>query len=305
MGHGKLSMQVMASTPLILTTPRDMDLLAALERSPLTVQQLLKLSATFAYPFTSERRVQERLQRLVIAGRIRQWFYATAGRGALSYYTLSPLGFRLLHGDDAVLPSRFRFGPVGVARQGHVRALADTVVHLLVAADQAGMAVQHFFPENHLQLQIGTESLYPDTAFDLLLPDRTYHYFIELDNCSETIYSNELSESWQQKISFYERLQDETAERFRVLAVTTGQERRIDHILQCAAQHARNPRRCTIYGTTLTTFLNEKNPLTNPCFRNHAGKSIALVPTTMPPHVEPSTSSVVALEFCREPLPHR
>src|SRR5439155_4071866 len=73
-----------------LVTPRDNDLFAALARCPLTVRQLLAVSATFAYPFTSERRVQERLQRLCAAGRLRRWFYATAGQGALSYYTLTP-----------------------------------------------------------------------------------------------------------------------------------------------------------------------------------------------------------------------
>ena len=89
-----------------LVTPRDRDLFVALERSPLTVRQLLKVSTTFVYPFTSERRVQERLQRLCAAGRLRRWFYATAGRGALSYYTLTPEGYRLLHGPEVRPPSR-------------------------------------------------------------------------------------------------------------------------------------------------------------------------------------------------------
>ncbi len=45
-------------TSLCLVTPRDRDLFQALDRSPLTIRQLLKLSTTFAYPFTTERRVQ-------------------------------------------------------------------------------------------------------------------------------------------------------------------------------------------------------------------------------------------------------
>src|SRR6266436_5899805 len=56
---------------LCLVTPRDRDLFAALDRGPLTVRQLLTLSVTFAYPFTTERRVQERLQKLCAAGRVR------------------------------------------------------------------------------------------------------------------------------------------------------------------------------------------------------------------------------------------
>src|SRR5882757_7335364 len=107
----------MANESLCLFTPRDRDLFQALDRSPLTVRQLLTLSETFTYPFTTERRVQERLQKLCAAGRVRRWLYATAGQGAVSYYTLSPLGYRLLHGDDAQDPGRGLFAPVGVARQ--------------------------------------------------------------------------------------------------------------------------------------------------------------------------------------------
>src|SRR6266581_3741514 len=118
----------MASIPFCLVTPRDLDLFQALDRCPLTVRQLLKLSATFIYPFTTERRVQERLHRLSAAGRVRRWRYATAGQGALSYYTLSPLGFRLLHGSEATVMGRGHFGPVGVARQAHTRALAEVIV---------------------------------------------------------------------------------------------------------------------------------------------------------------------------------
>src|SRR5438046_1812116 len=127
----------MATLSLCLVTPRDRDLFQALDRYPLTVRQLLKLSRTFAYPFTTERRVQERLQCLAAAGRVRRWRYATAGQGALSYYTLAPLGYRLLHGHDAVPSGVGLFGPIGVARQAHSQALAEAIVHLFVAADQA------------------------------------------------------------------------------------------------------------------------------------------------------------------------
>lgn len=82
-------MRKASDSPLRLVTPRDRDLFEALDRCPLTVRQLLKLSVTFAYPFTTERRVQERLHQLCAAGRVRRWLYATAGQGALSYYTLS------------------------------------------------------------------------------------------------------------------------------------------------------------------------------------------------------------------------
>src|SRR5437660_8492100 len=121
----------MASTPVRIT-PRDLDILKALERTPLTARQLLKLSETFALRFTSERKVRLRLQALGSAGQVRQGRYvALAGRGAGTpkYYLLSPLGFRLLH-DDATAPRRrHAFEAVGIAREHHTHALAEFIVH--------------------------------------------------------------------------------------------------------------------------------------------------------------------------------
>src|SRR5258708_4065890 len=76
-----------------LLTPRDLEILTALDHCPLTALQLLRLSQTFVRPFTGERRVRERLHVLCAAGRTRRWQYATAGTGAPGYYTLTPLGY--------------------------------------------------------------------------------------------------------------------------------------------------------------------------------------------------------------------
>src|SRR4051794_2346039 len=113
-----------ALTPLRLTL-RDRDILAALERSHLTVQQLLKLSVTFATRFTSERRVQARLRQLSRGGLVRQWPYATTGAGgALHYFAPSLAGYRFLRGEDAPLPSKSVTGAVALSRQEHTRGLA-------------------------------------------------------------------------------------------------------------------------------------------------------------------------------------
>src|SRR5436190_507261 len=102
-----------------LLTARDLEILSALDRCPLTAEQMLKLSEAFGAPFTSERRVRERLQQLCAAGRVRRWHYATAGRGALGYYTLSRLGHQLLHASEEAFAAKRAFGPVGIARQFH------------------------------------------------------------------------------------------------------------------------------------------------------------------------------------------
>src|SRR5437868_6726420 len=104
-----------SSSPVRLVTSRDIEILPALDRSPLTALQLLKISQGFSLPFTTERRVRERLFHLCEAGRLHRRQYCAVGRRAPNYYTLSPLGYRLLHGADAIPPTRRMFGEVGIA----------------------------------------------------------------------------------------------------------------------------------------------------------------------------------------------
>ena len=303
-------MKKASDSPLRLVTPRDRDLFEALDRCPLTVRQLLKVSVTFAYPFTTERRVQERLQHLCAAGRVRRWRYATAGQGALSYYTLTMLSYRLLHGEDAASPSRGAFEPVGLSRQPHTLALADALVHLFVCANAAGIRVEDYRRENTLRLNIAEESLFPDGAFRLVSADgRSFAFFLELDNSTESIRSQTSLDSWQRKVRFYERYQDSKVERFRVLAITTGGDARLRNLLACAASGARNPQRSLVYGISLETFLADMDAVTASCFCNHRKQTVALIPggsqPILPALLEPRTAAapVVASAPCRVPLP--
>ncbi|MBI1832253.1 MAG: replication-relaxation family protein [Planctomycetes bacterium] len=299
----------MATTTFCLVTPRDLDLFEALDRCPLTVRQLLKLSATFAYPFTTERRVQERLQCLGAAGRVRRWRYATAGQGALSYYTLTPLSYRLLHGTEAIVTGRGRFQSVGVARQSHTQALADVIVHLVVFAHAAGIPMEEFHRENTIRLTVSDESLYPDGAFTLLpSPQTRFSYFIELDNRTEPVRSGGIPDSWQRKVQFYERYQDKQSERFRVLVITAGGPERLGNMLRCAADVATNPRRSLVYGVTLRDFLAAEDVITAPCFRTPFDLPISLIgprqshrETTFC-HPSQAGAPVIASAACLRPL---
>jgi len=264
---------------LRLVTTRDLEILAALDHCPLTALQLLKLSRTFGRPFTGERRVRERLQILCDAGRVRRSHYATADRGALNYYTLLPAGYHVLHGPDAKPPTKRYFGPIGFAREPHTRALADFVVHTAVAAHDAGVRFTGFYRENAFWLPVGGEMLYPDCAFQLIAFDREFSFFVELDNSGQRMRSSsEDAESWQRKIRLYEAFQDRCPLRFRVLVVTTRSTERLDHILDLASNLARNPQRALFYGTTLPRFLSEPGAVTSPCFADHRGRLVSLVP---------------------------
>ena len=261
-----------------LLTARDLAILTALDRCPLTAEQMLAVSQTFDVPFTSERRVRERLQQLVAAGRVRRWLYATAGRGALGYYTLSRLGHELLRSGEGVFAPKRAFGPVGLARQFHTLRLADFIVHLAVSSHGAGLRLSGFCRENSVCLAVGNECRFPDCAFQLLLPSGfPFSFFVELDNSTEAIRSDKDRESWARKLRFYDAFQDVAPVRFRVLVVATRSTERVQHILSAAKTILRNPQRRLIYGVRLDDFLARPDAVTAPCFHDHLGRRRALV----------------------------
>ncbi len=217
-----------------LVTPRDLEILAALDRTPLTALQLLKLSGTFEQAFGSERMVRERLQSLCAAGWTRSAYYATAMQGAApKYFFLTAVGYALVHGHQVEIPSRRSFAPLPVTRHRHSRALADFVVQLYVTAHAANFHVENYYPENVLRLSIDGESLCPDGAFELRTPDgEQYNFVVEIDCSTERVASTRDVDSWQRKIRLYDRLQDlNLPHRFRVLALCTGGRERLRHIL--------------------------------------------------------------------------
>lgn len=291
----------MAST-VTLVTSRDRELFAALDCCPLTPRQLWKFSQSFVQPFTSERCVRERLGRLAAAGRVRRWLYATAGRGALSYFTLSPLGHQLLYGPDEAPRRKRAFRPVAVSLQAHTQALADFIAHTVVAARHAGVRFAGFYGENTLCLTVDGECLYPDCAFQLVTPDgRAFSFFAEVDNATEPVHSVTRVDAWQRRLKLYDALRNHYPTRFRVLVVTTGGPQRLEHILELAGRNARGAgvEGRLAYGVTLPTYLAEPQAVTAACFGDHRGQPVALIPQrgqvgSLPQRVAVTTAPEVA-----------
>jgi len=260
-------------------TGRDIEVLTALDRTVLSAGQLLKLSATFVRPFHSERMARERLAALVNAGWLQSGRYATIGAGAgQNYYQLSRVGYRILYGERAEAPTKRFFAPISLPRQHHTRCLADFIVHTIVAAHVAGAAFTDFYRENTLKLTVGEECLYPDCAFQLILPDgRAFNYLIEIDNHTEQIRSMKDADSWERKARLYDDLQSSAPNRFRVLVVTTRSGSRLKTILTLAAARSSNPQRSVLIGTPLAMYLTELTPLSAPIFLDHHLRSISLL----------------------------
>ncbi len=256
----------------------------ALDRCPLTARQLLKLSGTFKPPFTTERRVRERLQQLRRVGWVCSWQYATTSNGGSPHYwKLTRNGFRLFYGSDTALPNRRQFKEIGISHHHHTLSLADFLVQAFVAAHQLGIEVRYFARENSLRMEAAGSVLYPDCAFQLFTPGgRAFNFVVELDNGTERIRSPQDIESIERKLRGYDLHQSSTPSfdhgRFVVLFVTTRSSDRLTHILQAAARIMRNPKRTLFLGVTLSAFLNYATPLTAPLFLSPTGREQRLIP---------------------------
>lgn len=261
-------------------TVRDLDVLQALDRTPLTAAQLRRLSETFTYPFGSERMVRERLFALGAAGWVCAARYATTSRGAgQNYYRLTRIGYKILYGEAAMPPTKRYFAPLSIARQHHTKCLVDFVVHTALAAHRAGIRFTDFYRENTLRLDIGGECLYPDCAFQLILPTgQAFNYLVEVDNHSERIRSTKDADSWQRKIRLYDELQSSAANRFRLLIITTRSGERLRTILALAAALSRNPQRSLFLGNYLGSYLADQSPLHSRSFLDHRLACVSLLP---------------------------
>ena len=270
------------SKPRRHCTDRDLDILLALDRCPLTVRQLFELSEAFpGKVFTSIRSVQDRLHKMRAAGWLRCWPYAVANRGAApQYYKPTLLGYRLLHGEDAVPSTKRQFAEIGVARHQHTYNLAEFLVHTIRVAHRRKLRLENFYRENTLRLVIGQETLWPDCAFELHTPDgRQFNFLVEIDNGTERVCSTKNVDSWQRKIRLYYALQAQSRPaRFRVLILASRCSRRLAAILELARQLAPTPQLSLFYGTHLPRYLAHRDPLRAACFTDHRGRPVPLIP---------------------------
>ena len=277
------SMQQATKKQRLHLTERDMELLSVLDYHPLTAGQILTLSASFLEPFTQLRLVQRRLRRLRDNNYLRCWPYATTGSSPY-YYSLTQAAYRVLHGDDALLPGRRTFEEVAHNHHRHTWALGDVLVHLLVSAHRANATIRNFARENSLKITTDNATLYPDCAFQLAFGDgRAFNYVIELDNGTERVRSTKNTESLERKIRGYDRHQQHFAaldpRRYVVLFITTRSSARAEHILSTARNVMDNPNRTVFLVTDLRSFLSQANPVSNTCLRDNRGRDRGLVPT--------------------------
>ena len=263
--------------------PRDIEILLALDRCPLTVKQMLLLSRTFVTPFVDAHNLRRRLRRLTLAGYVNSWPYAVATDGrSPRYFRLGRDGYRLLSGLDSPMPKRRLFESIAPAHHHHTFCLAEFVVHVLVSAHQAGCTVEQFAGENNVCIKAGSFTLYPDCSFIVRQPDgRTFPFVVEIDNATERVRSKMDVESIERKIRGYDAHQSQFSKfdphRYLVVFVTTRSQRRLQHILDLAGIVMKQPQRTVFVGTSLESFL-ASDPFVDPVLKDHRGLKRTLVP---------------------------
>lgn len=261
----------------IIYTARDQQLHEALAVSPLDTQQLLKMSQTFDQPFTSDRKLRQRMLDHAAAGWVNVFTYATTTSGKLNYYKLSADGYRLLNGPHAPLPKSSYFHEVSPALQRHTRHLAEVIVQTNVHARRLGIPILDQVGENQHFLSLGGRSQKPDYSFRLATCEGNYTYYDELDESTEPITSTKQRESLQNKIRFHEDYQDATGERYRVRMIFAKTTARLAQFLTLARSYGTR-QRCIFYAAFLDDYLKHDSPLTGPLFLDHFNRLRSLAP---------------------------
>ncbi|MDB4614294.1 replication-relaxation family protein [bacterium] len=132
---------------------RDIEILTAIDRCPLTVAQLCELSETFTSQLTNADNLRRRLRQLAGAGFVSSFPYCIAGDGrSPRYFKLTKDGYRLIYGQDAVFPRRRYFTEISPGHHHHTYCLAQTIVWLCITASRNGCEVLHFARENSVRL---------------------------------------------------------------------------------------------------------------------------------------------------------
>jgi len=262
-------------------TLRDDDIMLALTRCPLTAEGILSLSQTWLQPFTSLRRVQERMKDLTAAGQLHSWRYATTGQGgARLYYKLTLAGYRTIMQDDEIKPPTKRFfHEMNPGRHRHQQALSKFIVQTYVAAHHRGIKVIDFHPENTFKIDCGERPLFPDARFTLALPNGDqFTYCIELDNSTESVLSYQSADSISSKMQRYLIDMVATPQPYRVLFPITGSPDRLQHIVDVTKQLMVSEKSfLPFYIVLLDDYLAHPDAFFHPCFHSLQNKKIALL----------------------------
>ena len=245
-------------------------------------KDLLALSETFSQPFGTLDRVRRTMSRLEAARQVHSWRFAMTGEGggaAPLYYKLSLDGYRTLHqNEDALPPTKRYFQEIGPGRHRHQQSLTKHIVKTHVAAHRSGLRILDISAENTFRIETPLGFLFPDQRFTLAMPSgQRFTNCVELDNSTESIWSQKESHSIEMKVRKY--LSDLAACRYayRVQFVVTGAPQRMDHILDAATRLQPPIDFAPFYVVHLDDYLSADQPFLEPIFASPKNRRVALL----------------------------
>ena len=260
---------------------RDIDILVAIDRCPLTADQLFQLSETFCRPFTDKHGLRRRLRQLEFGSLLRSRPYSVCSTGrSPNYYKLTPKGYRQIYGLKSPLPKPRYFRSISHGHHHHTKSLSDFIVHVSRLAFRHGWSIENFQRENSVRFEAAGRPLLPDACFQIRTKDRLLNFVVELDNGTERVRSRQDVESIQRKIQRYDLHASQNradADRYFVLFVTTRSSQRVNNIVSTAQEVMRNAQRSLFYTTNLDDFLITGDLLQDRVFIDNTGRHRSLV----------------------------
>ena len=205
-------------------TDRDEEILLALDRCPLTVVQLLKLSSRSRASRSPASAASRTAFRSYARPAGSSWPYATASRGrSPDYYRLTLLGFRLLHGEHALPPAKRHFSEVSVGAPSPYPLPRRLRRPYARRRPPTRHPPQEFLPREHAPAARRRRG--PLSRFRLRTP-HARRPAVQLPRRTRQRHRagsiGQGHRSWQRKIRRYNVLQDRNyPDRFRVLVVCT------------------------------------------------------------------------------------
>ncbi|MEM7559796.1 MAG: hypothetical protein AAF394_11810 [Planctomycetota bacterium] len=271
----------------VILQPRDISILGDLKLSPFDTRQLFSLSQRYEQPFTTDRTLRRRLQQLVQAGFVQDFFYRTEAVGALKYYKLTRVGWHYLTGFGTVLPHASYFRAVAPALQRHTRLLADFFVKTLTSCHLQRVKISQVYRENELVLRIGERSLRLDAAIPFKVKSlKPRNCLFELDCGSEPVNSEKQRESLRQKVQFIFDYEQTCNQTFRHYTLFAGSTKRMVNYLDMVADLNPYSNRSICFAATLDSYLESSDPLRTAVFFDEHHKPTSILPTSQMPLVQ-------------------
>lgn len=263
----------MPSKNNVYLTERDGWILSILQLGPLDCNQICLASQACGQPFRTPHKVAARMRRLKQAGVVSIHSWLDRRIATRNYYVITPVGRGLVLSSGTF--KRSMFGEVSFINQRHTHKTAEVTATTVAAASQLGLAIEAHTGDKQFSAVVpGVDSLKPnepDRRCVLVSAEKRIEMWDEIDLHNEAVGGQGL-DTLESKIRFHvARRQAMPSEDYVVRVFFLRDGLRMQHFLDLARRLAID-NQFIFLATTLDRYTSDASPLTNPIFRDHAGR---------------------------------